>query len=232
MNFRSNLVRILNHLTTALILTMSIQLSAQDKLIYVGDPMCSWCYGFSEELSEIVAAQEGKLDLEIVMGGLRPYNEETMTDLKSFLSHHWEDVHKASGQEFKYDILDRTDMKYDTEPPSRATVVVRSMSPENELEFFKRVQTAFYYENQDMSDVKSYHKILEDLKIDTTEFDRRYSSERYKQAIKNDFARSAELGVSSFPTVLIEVDGKTSVVARGYAKASQVNEVIRKAISR
>lgn len=24
------------------------------KLIYIGDPLCSWCYGFSEEFSQVV----------------------------------------------------------------------------------------------------------------------------------------------------------------------------------
>ena len=70
------------------------------KLIYIGDPMCSWCYGFSNELSFIVEEYEDTVEFEMIMGGLRPYNTETMIDLKDFLSHHWEDVAKASGKKF------------------------------------------------------------------------------------------------------------------------------------
>lgn len=40
------------------------------KLIYVGDPMCSWCYGFGKELSALVA-HVPDLNLEIVVGGSR-----------------------------------------------------------------------------------------------------------------------------------------------------------------
>lgn len=220
----------MKNLFTFLILTMSLQLSAQNKLIYVGDPMCSWCYGFSEELLEIVEAQEGKLELEIVMGGLRPYNQETMTDLKSFLTHHWEDVHKASGQEFTYDILDRSDLKYDTEPPCRASVVVRAMAAEKELKFFKMVQRAFYFENLDLNQASSYHAILRNLDLDTAEFDRLFASEEHKIAVKKDFERAGALGVRSFPTLLVEVNGELSVVAQGYAKADKVNAVISKIV--
>lgn len=199
----------------------------QNKLIYVGDPMCSWCYGFGPELMEIVEEQKDELELEIVMGGLRPYNQETMTDLKSFLTHHWEDVAKASGQEFSYGILDRADLNYDTEPPSRATIIVRQMAPEKELAFFKQIQSAFYKDNLDMSQSSSYHSILKSLDLDTKAFDLDFESKVYKHEIKKDFERAGLLGVTSFPTMLIEIDGKVTIVARGYAKAAQVNANIQ-----
>lgn len=215
-------------LLTTFFFSLTVLLMGQNKLIYVGDPMCSWCYGFSPELVEIVEAQKETLDLEIVMGGLRPYNKESMTDLKSFLTHHWEDVHQASGQEFSYSILDRSDLKYDTEPPSRATIVVRAMAPEKELSFFKKIQTAFYFDNLDMNQASSYHSILKTLELDTEEFDRLFESKVYKHEIKKDFERANLLGVNSFPTMLVEVDGKVTIVARGYAKAADVNKAIDK----
>jgi len=61
--------------TITLFLTMSIAatISAQDKsIIYIGDPMCSWCYGFGPEISKI-KAEFPEVDFQIVMGGLRPY---------------------------------------------------------------------------------------------------------------------------------------------------------------
>jgi len=180
---------------------------------------------------EIVEAQEGQLELEIVMGGLRPYNLETMTDLKSFLTHHWEDVHRASGQKFNYGILDRSDLKYDTEPPCRATVVVRAMNASKELEFFKAVQKGFYFDNLDLNQAESYHGILKELELDVDEFNKRFVSEKYKELVKEDFGRAGQLGVSSFPTVLVEIDGELSVVARGFAKAEQVNEVIKRKLT-
>ena len=67
--------------------------------------MCSWCYGISDELT-IVHQHYDHIPLELVKGGLRPYNTETMSDLKSFLQHHWEEVNKRSGQEFNYGVLD------------------------------------------------------------------------------------------------------------------------------
>ena len=69
-------------------------------LIYVGDPMCSWCYGFSPELVKVVEALKEKVKFELVLGGLRPYNTQTMVELKAFLTKHWQDVSDRSGQSF------------------------------------------------------------------------------------------------------------------------------------
>jgi len=55
-------------------------MNAQEKttLIYVGDPMCSWCYGFGNEISTVISTLGDRVEVEAVMGGLRPYNTETI----------------------------------------------------------------------------------------------------------------------------------------------------------
>ena len=208
-------------------------MNAQDaKLIYVGDPMCSWCYGFAPELAETVRHFEGKVDIELVMGGLRPYYDKKMIEMKDFLSHHWEEVNKASGQKFSYGILDRTDLAYDTEPPARAVVVVRSMDPSKEYAFFSAVQIAFYYDNLDMNTKESYHAILKELGLSTADFDAKFGSQEMKNAIKQDFARASSLGVSSFPTLLIQRAGETpKVAARGYLKSEALISKLSRQLS-
>ncbi len=202
------------------------------KLIYVGDPMCSWCYGISEELKEVKNHYDGTLDFEMVMGGLRPYNTETMTDLKDFLTHHWEDVSVASGQQFTYDILDNGHITYDTEPPCRASVVVRSIDVSKEFHFFKAVQKAFYKENKNLHELESYHPILEQLGVDVKMFDEKFNSSEYKELVQKDFKRSEELGVRSFPTLLLVTEGQTYVIAQGFATAENMMNEIEKRLSK
>ena len=126
----------------------SLMSQTKAKLIYVGDPMCSWCYGIADELTKTVESLGADTDLQLIMGGLRPYNTETMKDLGDFLKEHWDHVNQASGQPFNYGILQDHSFVYDTEPPSRAVLVVRKLKPEQELAFFKSIQTAFYKDNK------------------------------------------------------------------------------------
>jgi len=66
-------------------------------LIYISDPMCSWCYGFAPEISEIKEAYP-QYDFKVILGGLRPGGTETNKDLGSFLDHHWKEVEKRTWQ--------------------------------------------------------------------------------------------------------------------------------------
>jgi len=200
--------------------TKTVPMTAPEStLIYIGDPMCSWCYGITDELAAVKEKFDGKLNFELVMGGLRPYNTQTMSELKDFLAHHWEDVHKASGQQFQYGILDSETITYDTEPPCRANVVVRQLAPKQAFAFFKATQKAFYFYNKNMHLAESYHDMLKELDIDTQEFDQLFASDEMKALVRRDFERSAEWGVRGFPTLILEHNGQLTMITNGFSKS-------------
>ena len=193
---------------------------ADNKLIYVTDPMCSWCYGFSPEISEVVEKVKDKCSLELVMGGLRPYNTETMKELGGFLSKHWHHVEERSGQTFNYTILEDHTFVYDTEPPARATVVVRHLKPEVEFAFFKKVQLAFYAENKNTNLLETYLPIAQQFEINKVQFAEAFESDAMKQAVRNDYEKAAEWGVAGFPTLIWKNEDQFKLLARGYTDAS------------
>jgi len=202
-------------------------LSEKSKLIYVGDPMCSWCYGIAPELEELKKDFDAQLEFELVLGGLRPYNKQTMHDLKEFLTQHWKEVHTRSGQEFNYAVLNSTRITYDTEPPCRASMIVRDIDSKKVFSFFHATQNAFYRENKNMHEVESYFEILEDLGIEKDAFIRAFNSNEAKEKIKQDFKRAAMLEVNSFPTILLEHKGEFSIIAKGYASKEKMTARIK-----
>ena len=191
---------------------------AQDKavLIYVGDPLCSWCYGFSPEISKAMEEVKDEFDFKLIMGGLRPYNTETMADLGDFLKEHWEHVSERSGVEFSYEILKDDSFVYDTEPPARAVVVVRKLSPKHEFEFFQAVQKAFYAGNKNTNDINTYLELLAQFDIDKEAFAKLYVSDEMKEAVKEDFQMAAHLGVRAFPETILEINDKYYRTSKGY----------------
>ena len=97
------------------------------RLIYVMDPMCSWCWGFAPVIDAIQAAFP-QLDLHLVPGGLRPGVTDPMQDsTRLALAEHWQAVHAATGQP----VLTPDDLPaafvYNTEPACRALVVGREL---------------------------------------------------------------------------------------------------------
>ncbi len=215
-----------------ILLLMATSINAQNKLIYLGDPMCSWCYGFAPQLDQLVQQYKGSMDIELVCGGLRPYNQQSINELKDFLTGHWQEVHDRTQQAFNYDILDASHLKYDTEPACRAVVVVRNMSPTKEFEFFKLIQAAFYYENKSLDAVATYYPILEKLGLDKAVFTQRFNSAEYKKLVQADFKRASELGVQGFPSLLLETNDQRTVLSRGYTTAEKIEALILAALEK
>lgn len=203
-------------------LANNIMSQEKPRLIYFGDPMCSWCYGFAPELEKVVHEFSDRVDLELVMGGLRPYNTQTMVELKGFLTEHWEEVNHRSAQPFSYEILNDTKITYDTEPPSRAVVLVRSLKPEVEMDFFKEVQKLFYQKNKNLHLVESYFPLLEQFGIDKDAFTSAFESEEMKQKIREDFTKSADYGVRGFPTLVLQHGSDLYLISNGYAESENL----------
>ena len=220
-------------ITVILIIVSSLSLQSQNnmKLIYVGDPMCSWCYGIAPEWDKIKNDYKEKLDIAYLMGGLRPYYNKPISELKDFLSDHWKHVNEASNQPFTYDILDRTDINYDTEPPSRAVVAVRAINPHKVGQFFKATQMLFYLDNGNMNLSNTYHKVLSDLDIDIDRFDNLFESDEIKNATRSEFNQAKLLGVRSFPTVLLQIGEEHYIVTQGYRTCEQMSQSIEKLIA-
>jgi len=203
---------------------------SQDTIYYVGDPLCSWCYGFAPEIANVKEHYSGKLEFEIIMGGLRPNNTETMKDLGEFLQHHWEQVEKRSGQKFNYELLNDHSFVYDTEPPARAVWVVRQLKPEVEFQFFKDVQVLFYVENKNTNYKESFIDLLEKYQINVEKFNALFDSDDAKYGVKQDFRFAGELGVRGFPSVLLKKGEEWILISNGYSDAKTVINTIEKAL--
>ena len=95
-------------------------------LVYFADPMCSWCWGFSPVIEAIQQRYGPALPIRLIVGGLRPWTTAPITaHERADIRQHWEHVRDASGQPFDFTFFDRAGFVYDTEPASRAIVVLR-----------------------------------------------------------------------------------------------------------
>lgn len=196
-------------------------------LVYVGDPMCSWCWGFAPEIADL----SGDWPVEVVVGGLRPGPMAQALDdrLASFLSHEWAQIGERTGQPFDTAFLDRTDgWVYDTEPAAIAVTGVRELDPGQAFAYFHHVQEAFYAEGRDVTDFDVLADIARELGIDSDEFRDVVAGDEARKRAWFDFSRARNWGISGFPTLVGELDdGRLALLARGWSPADVIRERIR-----
>jgi len=194
------------------------------EIIYVGDPMCSWCWGISPNLHQLqVKARSEKIPYRIVVGGLRPGGGDSWNqEFKDFLKHHWEEVNTRSGQPFGYELFERASFDYDTEPSCRAVVTARTMDPAVESRFFELVQHYFYVQNEDPTELSFYQTICKELSLDFGQFSELFQSDAIKKATMEEFQLNRQWGIRGYPTVLVRKGQQLFAIATGYAPYEQM----------
>ena len=203
----------------------------ENSLVYVGDPMCSWCYGFGVPLQKLLQQLPG-VPLAVVLGGLRAYNKVVMPDaLKSTLRHHWSEVTKRSGKPFGTGQFDQEGYIYDTEPACRAVVTIRTHAAEHTLAMYHAVQHAFYAEGRDITQTSVLADVWQEL-VDSEQvgdvvfsrnaFMEAFESDTIKTQTRNDFAMVQQWGIRGFPALIAVVNGEAQLVANGYMEADEM----------
>ena len=201
------------------------------KLIYVADPMCSWCYGFGKELSALTARHPA-LPLQIMVGGVRAGATDILDDSgKQFRLAHWDRVEENSGLPFnRKAFLARENFVYDTEPVCRAVVTARQLAPQADLlAVFRELQHAFYVDGLDTTDGQVLAQVAattlakEGVAVSAAAFHQHWNAPPTIEATHAEFVRARAIGVRSFPALLLEVGHRLIDISPGYATAAQLD---------
>ena len=200
-------------------------------LIYVMDPMCSWCYGFAPELDRLKKEQEGKLKFKLVMGGLRPGTTEVMdAEMRDNLRHHWQQVQEATGQPFDFSLLERPGFVYDTEPACRAVITIRYLKPDAELQIAVALQRAFYAHNSDITKPAVLASVAAQVGVTEEEFLETFTSEQMLEKTQQDFLIARHLRANAFPSLYLLNGHEVSLLSRGYRLYDAVNSRLQEAL--
>lgn len=196
------------------------------EVVFVGDPMCSWCYGFGPELSKLRDELKG-VPFNMIMGGLRDGEIFDEAKLKNHLGY-WKSVHEATGLPFDATALSQKEFNYTTEPACRAVITVRALDAKKEYNAYAVLQKAFYAEGRDITQDDVIAEVVTSIGIDKTVFLELFRSEKMVRAAAADKQKARTYGVSSFPTlIIIDKQGHMSQI-RGYKKFEELTALIKR----
>ncbi|WP_415406521.1 DsbA family protein [Sulfurovum sp. CS9] len=198
------------------------------EIIFVIDPMCSWCWGFAPVIEQLRATQSDKYDFSLVVGGLRTKGEMAWDESsKRYLKGHWEEVAKRTGQPFSNALFEKEDFEYDTYPACKAVVTVRALwGDEKSFDYLHRLQKAFYDEGNDITKLDVLSKLLEETVGDARSFRDFYHTPRAELLMQHDFSKARSMGANAFPSVvIIDTDGHM-VCQKGYRSILEMKKIL------
>lgn len=228
MNFFILLFISLLFFTSNLNISFAQKSNKKPTLIYVFDPLCGWCYGFSPVISKIAATYKDVLSIETVCGGM--ITDDQIGPIKQkapFLKKATALVTQHTGAEFSRYFIDTVMLDSSrimtSVQPSIAIIICKEMKPESLLSFIEELHKYIYIKGIDMAKDESYLELAKQFLIPEKEFLLKMKNKKYKEAAIKEFKRAEQLGIQSFPALLLSKDGKYTIIANGYKSFQDID---------
>ena len=183
--------------------------SPESVLIYVYDPMCSWCYGFRPTWKALKSQLPEGLPVVSLLGGLADDSDVSMPeDMVKYLRRTWSQIESTCGVHFNHAYWDQTP------PPPRTTFIsCRAVIAAERLAgrgeaFAERIQDAYYTEAQNVWDFNTLCDLAEAFGFQRSSFADALMSDDVR-AVHDEQRQLAErLQVEGYPSVLLIHQGQ------------------------
>lgn len=186
------------------------------RLTYVFDAYCGWCYGFGPAVRGFAAANAGRIELDVVSGGLFTGTQVAPIGDMTYVAGANARIAALTGAEFGpgyHRLVADGSFKMDSTAAAAGFAALRAAAPERAIESAEAMQRAFYFDGLSLSEATTYQHIAEQHGVDADAVVTGFASPAALARAAQDFARAARLGVSSYPTLLLHTE--TGVIRLG-----------------
>jgi putative protein-disulfide isomerase len=189
----------------------------EKELIYVADPMCSWCWGFAPVIEQVAQMLQGRATIRVLPGGLRPDVREPLSEHEvGYIMGEWRKIAKQTGQPFDFERPLDTTYVYNTEPSCRALSVMIRERPACGLDYLKSLQQAFYVGRRDLKDPEVLADYAQSFGVARAAFLDKLDQPAAIEAFNEDVGFVRRCGIEGFPSVLLRSGLRIQRLTVGY----------------
>lgn len=194
-------------------------MTAPATLHYIYDPLCGWCYG----AKPLVQAASQVLPVVLHGGGMMAGNNRQFVSasLRDYVMPHDRRIAEYTGQPFGQDyfegLLRDPSAVFDSAPPTSAVLAAEELDGRG-LELLGRLQTAHYLEGRRIADADVLLALASELGFEPQAFEAalaRHSGAVAVEHFKNSRTLLSRVGGQGFPTLVLERDGRFSLIDIG-----------------
>jgi len=198
------------------------------RLFYIHDPMCSWCYAFSQ--SWIALQQDLPRGIEIVclVGGLAPDTTEPMPlAAQALVQQAWQRIEQTvPGVHFNWDFWSRNTPIRSTFPACRAVLAAKKQRAEAEPEMIRAIQTAYYQQAKNPSLPETLHACAREIGLSEEVFSEDLRSPAIESELQHQMQRARSMEVYSYPSLRLVHSNAVFPIAIDYLNhRTMLNEI-------
>lgn len=198
------------------------------KLIYVHDPMCSWCWGFAETYSNLINALPEDVEVIRLLGGLAPDSDQPMPEaMQQMLQQTWQRIEQMiPGKQFNYDFWSNCTPRRATYPACRAVIAAREQGEQYDLLMTQAIQQAYYQQARNPSEYETLIEIADGLGLDRDRFAEILVADETQQQLLDEIETARSMGVNSFPSLVLQHQGRLESILLNYTNAeAMLNQI-------
>lgn len=226
-------------LIACLILLGIHTMSAKEKpeIIYVFDPLCGWCYGFSPVIKQAYDTYKDKADFKVLAGGMVIGDQiGPIGRISQFLKKATANVTQRTGAVFSPlfvdTILNEGTQILSSMEPSIAVQICKTEKPERIFEFMSELHKDIYISGLKTSIPADYKRLAEKMGFDSEKFINELQSASFKAKTEQDFEAASAMGIDSYPAVLLRNKEGFKVISRGYIDWNQFSDILKKELAK
>jgi len=187
-------------------------------LFYIHDPMCSWCYAFDSSLTALQKELPEFIRIKKIVGGLASDTTQPMpVELQQNIQQTWRRIEKTvPNMQFNYDFWIINSPVRSTYPACRAILAARQQGADFEDKIIGAIQTAYYQKAKNPSLQSTLLQCALEVGLAVVRFANDLASDEIEQELQNEISTARSLGVISYPSLLLEHDGRLFSVSVDY----------------
>ena len=204
-------------------------LTTNSRLFYIYDPMCSWCYAFSQSWTALQKDLPDNISIIYLLGGLAPDTTEPMPiAMQKNIQQAWQRIEQTvPGVRFNWDFWSRNTPIRSTYPACRAVLAAGKQRAEAAPKMIQAIQTAYYQKAMNPSLPETLQECAREIGLDVKAFSEDLASAAIEQALQHEIQQARSMDVYSYPSLrLVHHDTVFPVTVDYLNHRTMLNQII------
>lgn len=192
------------------------------RLVYVLDPMCSWCWAFSQPLTDW-RSKHPEIPCEYKVGGLAPDSHQPMPlDMQQSIARIWHQIEAQTGASFNHDFWTLNTPRRSTYPACRAVIAAGNLLESGRELMSAEIQKSYYLQAKNPSDIDVLVDCALQIGLTPHDFLSNMESDQLQHQFAEELSSVSKLGIGGFPALLLLRGDQCDALSLGYSTAEKL----------